>query len=215
MPLYEMMVITAESAVAKQLVKTFRGANATLRRNGGLLRRIDNLGVRPLAMAIKGAKEKQDYGRYLRLRLQASPQAMKEVETRLKIDESVLRFLTMKKKVIAPKTQAVKADKKLLEENKSTAGETIETAAAAGEALEGEEGEEDFYTARPSPFRKDYKNLDYYATIALISNGALSPAMLQQLKRWEAVEDGEGETPQKAAQPDAKFIWGKESNDIW
>jgi ribosomal protein S6 len=102
MPLYEIFCIANASSTPAALTKLLQNTVKTVNRTGGVLRRVDNLGIRVLAARTKAHNAQHDYGRYLRLAVQISPPGLREVEHRLRVDEGVLRTTTFKSKM-APK----------------------------------------------------------------------------------------------------------------
>lgn len=65
---------------------------------GGLIRRVDHLGLRPLAykMRTPATKKWHQMGRYVRLFVQASPPAIEDFQQRLKLDEEMVRHMCLK-----------------------------------------------------------------------------------------------------------------------
>lgn len=70
--------------------------------SGGTLRRITNLGLRPLAYRMTAHHKKNTIGRYLKVSIQANPLALRDFERRIRADEEIVRFLTLKNKSFAP-----------------------------------------------------------------------------------------------------------------
>ena len=98
MPHYSVMCITTRSAPTSHLVQLFSRISSTLHSSSSLLTRIDHLGLRPLSHRMKAHQKYNFHGRYTRLEVVASPQVMTEVERRLRVDEEVIRFMTLKEK---------------------------------------------------------------------------------------------------------------------
>ncbi len=92
MPLYECVLI-ARNDVTQQQVDTLVDALTTeIEAEGGLLRKREYWGLRSLAYRIK----KNRKGHYVLLGLDAPPAAITEMERQLRLNEDVLRFLTVK-----------------------------------------------------------------------------------------------------------------------
>lgn len=102
MPHYEIMTVASVNATSAGLINLLKKANAELVKSGGILRGVDHLGVRPLAYRMKAHGKYNEYGRYIRLRIQASPAALKQFEHRLRVDEQIIRWLTLRQKWVAP-----------------------------------------------------------------------------------------------------------------
>lgn len=56
-------------------------------------------GIRPLAYRMRSHMKWNTIGRYMRFFLQVSPNTLKEVEHRLKVDEEVVRHMTLKREM--------------------------------------------------------------------------------------------------------------------
>ena len=88
---------------------------------GGVFRGIDHLGVRPLAHRVKAHGKHNELvravaafcclstlcclslqGRFIRLRIQASPASLFAFEQKLRLDEEIIRFMSLRQKHIAP-----------------------------------------------------------------------------------------------------------------
>ncbi len=102
MPFYEVMTIASARSTAANLVTLMRRVSTEVVKRGGVVRGVDHLGVRPLAYRMKAHQAYHELGRYIRLRVEASPEALRELEHRLRVDEQVVRWLTIKRST-APK----------------------------------------------------------------------------------------------------------------
>ena len=112
MPHYNIMCITSRTAPISHLVSLFSRlatssaaataatttttASATPASTTALLTSITHLGLRPLAYRMKAHQRYNMEGRYIQLGLLASPQALSDIERKLRVDEEVIRFLTTK-----------------------------------------------------------------------------------------------------------------------
>jgi ribosomal protein S6 len=68
----------------------------------GVFRRVENLGTRPLAYRMKAHMKYNTVGRFVRLFIQASPLLCRDVETRLRVDDNIVRTMTIKHQQVAP-----------------------------------------------------------------------------------------------------------------
>ena len=143
-------------------------AEQSLKREGGIFRRLDNLGLRPLAYRMKQHGKWNEYGRYLRLRVQASPHCLKEVQERLNVEEDVIRTLTLKMP-LAPQGPPTLSTKQLRRNAKK--------------ALRQAELDEIKQEHDESSFTARFKTLDFYASQALFRAGVISAEELEQLPR--------------------------------
>ncbi len=149
--------------------------NETLAREGGVFRRVDNLGTRPLAYRMKAHGKWNDNGRFLRLRIQASPHNLKELEQRLTVDDEVIRLMTLKM-ALAPRGPPALSKKQLKRDTKKA--ERHAEVAATNDALSN------------STFIQRFRTLDYYAAQALFKAGAVSADELDHLPRWNVSNAG-------------------------
>jgi ribosomal protein S6 len=102
MPHYEFMTIASMAASANHLTSLFRSLTRTIQSQGGVLRRIENLGLRPLAYRIRAHRKYNIIGRFIRFSVQANPVLMREIERALKNDEEIVRSLVVKRPLVPP-----------------------------------------------------------------------------------------------------------------
>ncbi len=92
MPLYECVLI-ARNDVTQQQVESVADAIATqLEGEGGAVKKREYWGLRSLAYRIK----KNRKGHYMLLGLDAKPASIAEMERQLRINEDILRFMTVR-----------------------------------------------------------------------------------------------------------------------
>lgn len=92
MALYEHVLLARQDMTQQQvdaLVEQFKGILET---NGGKVGRVENWGLRPLTYRIK--KNRKAY--YTLLNIDAPAAAVAEMERQMRINEDVLRFLTVR-----------------------------------------------------------------------------------------------------------------------
>lgn len=92
MALYEHVLLARQDITQQQvdaLVEQFKGV---LEANGGKVGRIENWGLRPLTYRVK--KNRKAY--YTLLNIDAPAAAVAEMERQMRINEDVLRFLTIR-----------------------------------------------------------------------------------------------------------------------
>jgi small subunit ribosomal protein S6 len=92
MPLYEHTFIARQDVSPQQVDTLVEEVTALVKELGGEVKKTEYWGLKNLAFRIK----KNRKGHYAHLGLQAPPQAIAEIERRLKINEDVLRYLTVK-----------------------------------------------------------------------------------------------------------------------
>lgn len=94
MPFYESMMILRGSMHVSDLMPSIKRASRKLVESGGIIRTIDNLGVRPLPHRIVKEREYERFGVYLRFRTSCTPEEVKEFEVVSRTDPKVLRVMT-------------------------------------------------------------------------------------------------------------------------
>ncbi|MGC8531127.1 MAG: 30S ribosomal protein S6 [Acidiphilium sp.] len=92
MPLYESVLIARSEITQQQVDTIFDAVVAQLESDGAEVKKREYWGLRNLAYRIK----KNRKGHYVLLGLDAPPAAINEMERQLRLNEDVLRFLTVK-----------------------------------------------------------------------------------------------------------------------
>jgi len=104
---YELLFVLKPTLTDEENSKQVEIINAVITNNGGEIAAVDNIGMRDLAYEIQ--KNKRGY--YTITYFTAPTSAIKEIERNLRINENVIRFLTVKyenKKEIAQWEKSVK-----------------------------------------------------------------------------------------------------------
>ncbi|WP_291297069.1 30S ribosomal protein S6 [Elioraea sp.] len=91
MPLYECVVIARSDVTTQQVDALGEQIAATVAELGGAVKKNEYWGLRSLAYRIK----KNRKGHYVLLNIEAPPPAITEMERLLRLNEDVLRFLTV------------------------------------------------------------------------------------------------------------------------
>jgi small subunit ribosomal protein S6 len=89
---YEEMFIVKPDASEEEVDQLIEQAGQTITSGGGTLDKIDRWGVRRLAYRV----EKWNEGYYVVLQFSSNPEAVKEVERRFRVTDSVMKFLTVR-----------------------------------------------------------------------------------------------------------------------
>jgi small subunit ribosomal protein S6 len=105
MPLYECVLIARNDATQQQVDALADQITAGMEAAGGAVKKREYWGLRNLAYRIK----KNRKGHYLLLGLDAQPPAVNEMERQLRINEDVLRFLTIRVPAIEEAPSAILA----------------------------------------------------------------------------------------------------------
>jgi len=104
---YEVLFVLKPTLTEEETAKQVEAINSVITANGGEIAAVDNIGMRDLAYEIQ--KNKRGY--YTITYFKAPTSAIREIERNLRINENVIRFLTVKyenKKEIAQWEKSVK-----------------------------------------------------------------------------------------------------------
>ncbi|WP_334128848.1 30S ribosomal protein S6 [Sneathiella sp.] len=92
MPLYETVIIARQDISTQQVDTLTENMSAFITNGGGKVAKVENWGLRNLAYKIK----KNRKGHYVLLNIDAPAVAVKEMERNLRLNEDVLRHMTIK-----------------------------------------------------------------------------------------------------------------------
>lgn len=90
--LYELTFIARQDMTPAQVESLAQGYINTIREQGGDVTKTEFCGLRNLAYPIK--KNKKGY--YVLLNVKASPETIAEIERQIKINENIIRYLTVR-----------------------------------------------------------------------------------------------------------------------
>lgn len=96
MPLYECVLIARSEITQQQVDGVVDATLAQVEGDGGALKKREYWGLRNLAYKIK----KNRKGHYVMLGLEAPPPAIAEMERQLKLNDEILRFMTIRVEAI-------------------------------------------------------------------------------------------------------------------
>jgi len=131
---YENLVIVKPTFTAEEIQASIKAVEETITSNGGEIAATDSMGMRKLAYPI----DKNERGYYHVVYYSVAPSAISEIERRFRINEDLLRFVTIKYDT----NREITAWNKLVEKaNKTTAPAKEETKAPAEEAPATEEAQ--------------------------------------------------------------------------
>jgi ribosomal protein S6 len=91
MPHYEFCCIATTAAQTQRLTTLVRRIAFDLQKRGGVVRKVEHYGLRPLAYPIKAHSRKHEVGRYFRLHVQASPVSADMISEMIGNDENIIR----------------------------------------------------------------------------------------------------------------------------
>ena len=103
MPLYECVLIARNDVTQQQVESVVDSIATQLDSEGGAVRKREYWGLRSLAYRIK----KNRKGHYMLLGMDAKPASITEMERQLRINEDILRFMTIRVPVIDEAPSAV------------------------------------------------------------------------------------------------------------
>lgn len=109
---YESLYIIHPEVVGDDLTAMVEKFQTVLTDQGAEIHKLDNWGVRKLAYPIN----KVERGCYVQTLFSAGPQVIAEFERRMRLDEKVLRFLTVRFEGDFPAVEAVAEETKAQEE---------------------------------------------------------------------------------------------------
>lgn len=112
---YESLYIIHPDVVGEELTAMVEKFQGVLTDQAAEIYKLDNWGVRKLAYPI----QKAERGCYVQTYFRAEPQVIAEFERRLRLDEKVLRFLTIKLEGDFPVAEAAAEEKTAAEETPS------------------------------------------------------------------------------------------------
>ena len=92
MPLYECVLIARNDVTQQQVEAVADGIGADLETDGGSVKKREYWGLRSLAYRVK----KNRKGHYMLLGLDAKPAFITEMERLLRLNEDILRFMTLR-----------------------------------------------------------------------------------------------------------------------
>lgn len=129
---YENLVIVKPTLTAEEIQESLKAIQEVITSNGGEIATTDDMGMRKLAYPI----EKNDRGFFQVIYYSAEPSSISEIERRFRINEDLLRFVTIKydtNREVAAWNEMVKKA-----QNKASAPKTEEAPKAEETATETE-----------------------------------------------------------------------------
>jgi len=136
---YENLVIIKPTFTAEEIQASIKAIEETITSNGGEIATTDSMGMRKLAYPI----DKNERGYYHVIYYSIAPAAISEIERRFRINEDLLRYVTIKyntnREVIAWNQLVEKAQKKAAAPAKEETPVASEEVAVSQEAPATEE----------------------------------------------------------------------------
>ena len=139
---YENLVIVRPTLTAEEIQQSIQTIEEIITSNGGEIATTDTMGMRKLAYPI----DKNERGHFHVIYYSAEPSVITEIERRFRINEELLRFVTIKydtnREITAWNELVKKAQKKAEAPKVETAPKAEETPATEAPATEAPKAEE-------------------------------------------------------------------------
>uniref|UniRef100_A0A7S2V599 30S ribosomal protein S6, chloroplastic n=1 Tax=Fibrocapsa japonica TaxID=94617 RepID=A0A7S2V599_9STRA len=114
MPLYHQFLTMKPEAASKDLLKTLKACIQVIQKNGGVVRQVENHGIRTLPYRFRSRHASPGegryfyFGRFISTFFDASPTTLKELDDILGLDENMLRRTNLKPKSLMEAARASK-----------------------------------------------------------------------------------------------------------
>lgn len=135
---YENLVIVKPTLTAEEIIESIKAIEEVITSNGGEIAITDTMGMRKLAYPI----DKNERGHFHVIYYSAEPAVITEIERRFRINEELLRFVTIKydtNREVTAWNELVKKAQKKAEAPKAEAAPVVEEAPAVEAAPVAEE----------------------------------------------------------------------------
>ena len=135
---YENLVIVRPTLTAEEIIESIKAIEEVITSNGGEIAITDTMGMRKLAYPI----DKNERGHFHVIYYSAEPAVITEIERRFRINEELLRFVTIKydtNREVTAWNELVKKAQKKAEAPKAEAAPVAEEAPAVEAAPVAEE----------------------------------------------------------------------------
>tara|TARA_Y100000591_G_C21706852_1_gene631290 strand:+ start:200 stop:529 length:330 start_codon:yes stop_codon:yes gene_type:complete len=108
MAFYENTIIARQDLAEKELNSIKQKYNEIINKSSGKVVKIEEWGLLNLAKKIKNYKK----GFYIHYKFEGNRETLNEIKKKIKIDSSIIRYLTVKYKKLDTKNEFFKKDKK-------------------------------------------------------------------------------------------------------
>ncbi|EFC49680.1 predicted protein [Naegleria gruberi] len=98
MPLYELVYLVNPKAALPTVAQVMKRNAQVVFENKGVIRRLDNMGILPLAYPMYRHREKHFKGRWVMMLFDASPTCVKELNEQMRKDQQIFRWACYKQK---------------------------------------------------------------------------------------------------------------------
>ncbi len=108
MAFYENTIVARQDLAEKELDSIKQKYNEIINKSSGKVVKIEEWGLLNLAKKIKNYKK----GFYIHYKFEGNKETLNEIKKKIKIDSSIIRYLTVKYKKLDTKNEFFKKDKK-------------------------------------------------------------------------------------------------------
>ena len=129
---YEVMYIINPETDAEKIEKLNEAVGKLIEKEGGEIVRMDDIGIRNLAYPI----EKKETGHYVLFEINGTGQEIAELERRMRVNDMVMRYMTVRVDEDRKKAAAIKAKRDARNEKRATRATTAKVEEA--EAVDAE-----------------------------------------------------------------------------
>ena len=120
---YEVMYIINPETDAEKIEKLNEAVGKLIEKEGGEIVRMDDIGIRNLAYPI----QKKNTGHYVLFEINGTGQEILELERRMRVNDLVIRYMTVRVDEDRKKAEAIKAKRETRNEKRSTKFRSTET----------------------------------------------------------------------------------------
>lgn len=120
---YEVMYIVNPDTDAEKIEKLNDAVGKLIEKEGGEIVRMDDIGIRNLAYPI----QKKNTGHYVLFEINGTGQEILELERRMRVNDLVIRYMTVRVDEDRKKAEAIKAKREVRNEKRTTKFRSAET----------------------------------------------------------------------------------------
>lgn len=118
---YEVMYIGSPEATDEDIVKLNTAIEEMVAKEGGEVVRTDNMGRRKMAYPIK----KKTEGHYVLFEIEDSGQTIAELERRMRVNDTIMRYITVRVDEDRKKADKLKAKREARQERRANAARNV------------------------------------------------------------------------------------------
>ncbi len=118
---YEVMYIGSPEATDEEIVKLNTAIEEMVAKEGGAVVRTDNMGRRKMAYPIK----KKTEGHYVLFEIEDSGQTIAELERRMRVNDTIMRYITVRVDEDRKKADKLKAKREARQERRANAARNV------------------------------------------------------------------------------------------